>query len=88
MPVKKLRYLLMIALLAMALGLVACGSDDDGSSDDSSGSGGTIEKNAANADTPTLTVGSKRSTHRLWRPRATTSTPTSTSVPRRSPWPP
>ncbi|MBN8868369.1 MAG: hypothetical protein J0H66_00640 [Solirubrobacterales bacterium] len=65
MPVKKLRYLLMIALLAMALGLVACGSDDDGSSDDSSGSGGTIEKNAANADTPTLTVGSKNFTEQI-----------------------
>jgi glycine betaine/choline ABC-type transport system substrate-binding protein len=65
MPVKKLRYLLMIALLAMALGLVACGSDDDGSSDDSSSSGGTIEKNAANADTPTLTIGSKNFTEQI-----------------------
>ena len=55
MPVKKLRYLLMVALLAMALGLVACGSDDS-SSDDSNGSGGTIEKNTANGDTPTPAI--------------------------------
>ena len=33
MPVKKLRYLLMVALMALALGLVACGSDDDDSGD-------------------------------------------------------
>ena len=33
MPVKKLRYLLMVALLAMSLGLVACGSDDDSGED-------------------------------------------------------
>lgn len=68
MPVKKLRYLLMIALLAMALGLVACGSDDsgNGSSDDSTAaSGGSIEANTANADTPTLTIGSKNFTEQI-----------------------
>ena len=63
MPVKKLRYLLMVALAAMALGLVACGSDD--SSDDSGSSGGTIVKNDANGDTPTLTIGSKNFTEQI-----------------------
>ncbi|MCB0863630.1 MAG: hypothetical protein KDB66_10550 [Solirubrobacterales bacterium] len=65
MPVKKLRYLLMVALAAMALGLVACGSDDDDSGDGGSSSSGQIESNSANGDTPTLTIGSKNFTEQI-----------------------
>lgn len=69
MPVKKLRYLLMVALLAMALGLVACGSDDDNSSDEpnseATASGSMIESDPANGDTPKLTIGSKNFTEQI-----------------------
>ncbi len=65
MPVKKLRYLLMVALAAMALGLVACGSDDDDSGDGGSSSSGQIESHSANGDTPTLTIGSKNFTEQI-----------------------
>lgn len=68
MTLKKLRYLLLVALLAMSVGLAACGSDDD-SSDESStettAASGTIEENSANADTPTLTIGSKNFTEQI-----------------------
>lgn len=68
MTVKKLRYLLMAALLAMSLGLAACGSSDDsddGSSGDSTASGQQIEANPANGDTPVLTIGSKNFTEQI-----------------------
>ena len=68
MPVKKLRYLLMVALLAMALGLVACGSDDSSSDEapaEPTASGTTIEADPANGDTPTLTIGSKNFTEQI-----------------------
>ncbi len=68
MPAKKLRYLLMVALLALALGLVACGSDDDSSDEspaESTASGEAITSNAANGDTPTLTIGSKNFTEQI-----------------------
>jgi len=69
MPVKKLRYLLMVALLAMAFGLVACGSDDESSSGDSSSettaSSDQIQSDPANGDTPTLTIGSKNFTEQI-----------------------
>ncbi len=68
MPVKKLRYLLMVALLAMALGLVACGSDDDSSDDapaEAIASGELIESNPDNANTPPLTIGSKNFTEQI-----------------------
>lgn len=68
MPLKKLRYLLMVALLAMAVGLAACGSDDDSGDDstaETSASGSTIEANPANGDTPALTIGSKNFTEQI-----------------------
>jgi len=68
MPVKKLRYLLMVALLALAIGLVACGSDDDSSDEpnaEATASGGTIESNPENGKTPALTIGSKNFTEQI-----------------------
>jgi len=68
MPVKKLRYLLMVALLATALGLAACGSNDDESKNDSStttASSDQIKSDPANGDTPTLTIGSKNFTEQI-----------------------
>ena len=68
MPVKKLRYLLMVALLAMALGLVACGSDDNSSDDapaEATATGDQIQSDSANGDTPTLTIGSKNFTEQI-----------------------
>ncbi len=68
MPVKKLRYLLMVALLAMALGLVACGSDDNSSDEapaEPTASGTAIASDPANGDTPTLTIGSKNFTEQI-----------------------
>ncbi|MBK5110850.1 MAG: quaternary ammonium transporter [Thermoleophilia bacterium] len=62
----KLKYLLILGVCALALGLVACGSDDDdsSSSDDSSGSGELIQSNPDNAGT-TLTIGSKNFTEQI-----------------------
>ena len=68
MRVKKWRYLLLVALLAMALGLVACGSDDDSSDGGSEGtttSGELIVANPDNGDTPQLTIGSKNFTEQI-----------------------
>ena len=68
MPVKKLRYLLMVALLAMSLGLVACGSDDDSGEDapaEPTASSGAIQSDPANGDAPTLTIGSKNFTEQI-----------------------
>lgn len=68
MPVKKLRYLLMVALAAMALGVAACGSDDDDTGDaptETTASGEAIQADPANGNTPTLTIGSKNFTEQI-----------------------
>jgi osmoprotectant transport system substrate-binding protein len=67
MSLLKLKYLLILGALALALGLVACGSDDSSdssSSDGSSGSGDLIQSNSDNAGT-TLTIGSKNFTEQI-----------------------
>ncbi len=67
MSLLKLKYLLIVGAFALALGLVACGSDDSSdssSSDGSSGSGDLIQSNSDNAST-TLTVGSKNFTEQI-----------------------
>lgn len=68
MPVKKLRYLLLAALLVTAFGLVACGSDDDSTSDapdEPTAASKMIEADPANAEAPTLTIGSKNFTEQI-----------------------
>lgn len=67
MSIKKLRYLLIVGVLAMSLGLAACGSDDDNGDEPNSeavASGELIESNAANGST-TLTIGSKNFTEQV-----------------------
>jgi osmoprotectant transport system substrate-binding protein len=66
MSMLKLKYLLILGACALALGLVACGSDDDdsSSSDGSNGSGELIQSNSDNSGT-TLTVGSKNFTEQI-----------------------
>ena len=67
MSLPKLKYLLILGALALALGLVACGSDDSSDSSSSDGSGGSgelIQSNPDNAGT-TLTVGSKNFTEQI-----------------------
>lgn len=67
MSIKKLRYLLIVGVLAMSLGLAACGSDDDNGDEPNSeavASGELIESNAANGNT-TLTIGSKNFTEQV-----------------------
>lgn len=66
MSLLKLKYLLILGAFALALGLVACGSDDgdSSSSGDSSGSGDLIQSNSDNAGT-TLTIGSKNFTEQI-----------------------
>ena len=59
MSSRKLKYLLLLSLCALAIGLVACGSDD--SSDDSSGSGDTTSTEASGE----LTIGSKNFTEQI-----------------------
>ena len=54
MKQRKLKYLLLLALVALSIGLVACGSDDSESSDsgsDTTASGDLIQENADNAST-------------------------------------
>lgn len=67
MSMKKLRYLLMVALLAMTVGLAACGSDDSGDDapDEPTASGQQIEANPDNANAPVLTIGSKNFTEQI-----------------------
>ena len=62
----KLKYLLLLALVALSIGLVACGSDDssDDSGSDTTASGDLIQENADNSST-TLTVGSKNFTEQI-----------------------
>ena len=67
MKQRKLKYLLLLALVALSIGLVACGSDDSESSDsgsDTTASGDLIQENADNSST-TLTVGSKNFTEQI-----------------------
>ena len=66
MKQRKLKYLLLLALVALSIGLVACGSDDssDDSGSDTTASGDLIQENADNAST-TLTVGSKNFTEQI-----------------------
>lgn len=67
MSIKKLRYLLIAAVLALSLGLAACGGDDDTSDEPNSeavASGELIESNAENGGT-TLTIGSKNFTEQV-----------------------
>ncbi len=65
---KKLKFVLLAGLLALSLGLAACGGNDSDSSEtskaDSSGSAGLIESNADNGNT-TLTIGSKNFTEQI-----------------------
>ncbi|MDQ2623093.1 MAG: hypothetical protein M3Y45_08665 [Actinomycetota bacterium] len=65
--IMKLRYLLIAGLLALSLGLAACGSDDDSGDEPNSeavASGELIESNADNGST-TLTIGSKNFTEQV-----------------------
>ena len=66
MKQRKLKYLLLLALVALSIGLVACGSDDssDDSGSDTTASGDLIQENADNSST-TLTVGSKNFTEQI-----------------------
>ena len=66
MKQRTLKYLLLLALVALSIGLVACGSDDssDDSGSDTTASGDLIQENADNAST-TLTVGSKNFTEQI-----------------------
>lgn len=67
MPIRKLKYLLLVTVFALSLGLAACSSDDDGddtSSGDSSGGGELIESNPDNSGV-NLTIGSKNFTEQI-----------------------
>ena len=66
MSIRKLKYLLLVAVFALSLGLAACSSDDDGddtTSGDSSG-GELIQSNPDNSDV-SLTIGSKNFTEQI-----------------------
>ncbi len=65
MPFRKLKYLLLVAVFALSLGLAACSDDgDDSTSGDSSGGGDLIQSNPDNSDV-SLTVGSKNFTEQI-----------------------
>lgn len=66
MSFKKMRCLLIAGILALSLGLAACGGDDDGDEPNSEavGSGELIESNPDNGST-TLTIGSKNFTEQV-----------------------
>ncbi len=66
MPVKKLKYLLLVTVFALSLGLAACSSDDsdDSTSGESSGSAELIQSNPDNSDV-SLTIGSKNFTEQI-----------------------
>lgn len=67
MSLKKLKYLLLVGVFTLSLGLAACGSDDSGdesSSGDDSGGGDLIQSNPDNSGV-TLTVGSKNFTEQI-----------------------
>jgi len=66
MSIEKLKYLLLVGVMALSLGLAACGGDDDGDAPDTEAapSGELIESNAANGQT-TLTIGSKNFTEQI-----------------------
>jgi len=66
MPIRKLKYLLLVAVFALSLGLAACGDDDgdDSTSGDSSGGGDLIQSNPDNSGV-SLTIGSKNFTEQI-----------------------
>lgn len=67
MSLKKLKYLLLVGVFTLSLGLAACGSDnsgDESSSGDDSGGGDLIQSNPDNSGV-TLTVGSKNFTEQI-----------------------
>lgn len=66
MSIKKLKFLLLAGVLALSLGLAACGSSDDDSDAPSGGesSANLIESNPDNGET-TLTIGSKNFTEQI-----------------------
>ncbi len=67
MPIRKLKYLLLVTVFALSLGLAACGSDDDGgdsTTGESSGGGDLIESNSENSGVG-LTIGSKNFTEQI-----------------------
>lgn len=63
---KKMKFLLLAGLLAMSVGLAACGSDssDSSSSSDTASGGDLIQSNPDNAKT-SLTIGSKNFTEQI-----------------------
>jgi osmoprotectant transport system substrate-binding protein len=65
MSLRKLKYLLLVSVFALSLGLAACSSDDDGDSGDSgSGSAELIQSNPDNGSV-NLTIGSKNFTEQI-----------------------
>jgi osmoprotectant transport system substrate-binding protein len=65
MSFSKLKYLLLVVVFGLSLGLAACGGDDeDSSSSDSGSSAGAIQSNPDNADV-SLTIGSKNFTEQI-----------------------
>ena len=64
MSFSKLKYLLLVVVFGLSLGLAACGGDDGSSSSDSGSSAGAIQSNPDNADV-SLTIGSKNFTEQI-----------------------
>jgi osmoprotectant transport system substrate-binding protein len=66
MSFSKLKYLLLVAILGLSVGLAACSSDDsdDGGSGDGSQTAGAIQSNPANSGV-SLTIGSKNFTEQI-----------------------
>lgn len=67
MSIKRLKYLLLVSVFALSLGLAACSSDDSSDETSSSGSSGgaeLIESNPDNAGV-SLTIGSKNFTEQI-----------------------
>jgi len=67
MSIRKLKYLLLVTVFALSLGLAACSSDDSGddsTSGDSSGGADLIQSNSDNSDV-SLTIGSKNFTEQI-----------------------
>lgn len=64
---RKLKYMLLVSVLALSLGLAACGSDDgneDSSSGDTTAGGDLIQSNPDNSGV-SLTIGSKNFTEQI-----------------------
>lgn len=66
MSFSKLKYLLLVAILGLSVGLAACSSDDgdDGGSGDGGATAGAIESNPDNSGVK-LTIGSKNFTEQI-----------------------